>query len=139
MRHICCGILLLLALTTETVAAPRDEVMATERAFAASMAARDHSAFTALLADEAIFFSGTKVLRGKVQVVAAWAPFFSAPTAPVSWEPDEVEVLDSGNLASSSGPVRDTEGKLIGRFHSIWRNEGGQWRIIFDRGSEVCQ
>ena len=126
-------------MTTETVAAPRDEVMATERAFAASMAARDHSAFTALLADEAIFFSGTKVLRGKVQVAAAWAPFFSAPTAPFSWEPDEVEVLDSGNLASSSGPVHDPAGKLIGRFHSIWRNEGGQWRIIFDRGSEVCQ
>jgi ketosteroid isomerase-like protein len=71
-------------------------------------------------------------------VAAAWARFFSASVAPFSWEPDEVEVLDSGNLASSAGPVYDPEGKLIGRFYSIWRNEGGQWRIVFDRGSDVC-
>lgn len=139
MRGICGSIVMSLGLATVAMASPREEVMAIERAFAASMAVRDHAAFTAFLGDEAIFFSGTKVLRGKVQVTEAWARFFSGVAAPFSWEPDEVEVLDSGNLASSSGPVRDPEGKLIGRFHSIWRNEGGQWRIVFDRGSEVCQ
>jgi hypothetical protein len=35
--------------------------------------------------------------------------------------------------------VRDSKGKLIGRFTSIWRLEApGVWRIIFDKGNEVC-
>jgi hypothetical protein len=51
----------------------------------------------------------------------------------------EVEVLDSGSLAHSSGPVRDPNGKVIGRFNSIWRSDGaGTWRVIFDKGSDVC-
>ena len=41
---------------------PRDqarrEVEATERAFARTMADRDHAAFTNFLADEAVFFGG---------------------------------------------------------------------------------
>jgi hypothetical protein len=50
-----------------------------------------------------------------------------------------VEVLDSGTLALSSGPVRDAEGNLIGTFMSVWRHEGpGAWRIVFDKGNPVC-
>lgn len=57
----------------------------------------------------------------------------------LAWEPAEVEVLDSGTLALSSGPVRDPAGKLIGTFTSIWRLEApGRWRIVFDKGGEVC-
>lgn len=63
----------------------------------------------------------------------------AAAAPPFSWEPDVVEVLESGTLALSSGPVLDPAGKLIGRFNSIWRREApGVWRIVFDRGSEVC-
>ena len=48
-------------------------------------------------------------------------------------------MLDSGNLALSSGPVRDPSGKLVATFTSIWRQEGpGTWRIIFDKGNDVC-
>ena len=48
-------------------------------------------------------------------------------------------MLDSGNLALSSGPVRDPNGKLFATFTSIWRQEApGTWRIIFDKGNEVC-
>jgi ketosteroid isomerase-like protein len=114
------------------------QVEATERAFAKSMADRDHAAFSRFLADEAVFFGTTPPLRGQAQVAAHWAPFFSAPQAPFSWEPDEVEVLASGTLAHSSGPVRDASGKLIARFHSVWRQEApGVWRIVFDRGESV--
>jgi hypothetical protein len=50
-----------------------------------------------------------------------------------------VEVLPSGTLALSSGPVRDPSGKVTARFSSIWRLEApGQWRIIFDKGERVC-
>lgn len=115
---------------------PQQEVLAVERAFAKSMADRDAQAFAAFLSPEAIFLNGSTVLRGKAEVVAAWAQFFQGAAAPFSWDPDQVEVLDSGNLALSTGLVRDRNGKVIARFNSIWRLEApGTWRIVFDKGS----
>lgn len=116
------------------------EVEATERAFAKTMADRDHAAFTTFLADETVFFGGKEPLRGKAAVAAAWKRYYEKPAAPFSWAPERVEVLDSGNLALSTGPVHDPDGKLIATFNSIWRREpGGAWRIVFDKGSEVCE
>jgi hypothetical protein len=95
------------------------EVERTERAFAKTMADRDAAAFASFLSEEAVFFSGEEALRGKAAVSAQWARFFTAPEAPFSWEPDRVEVLDSGTLALSTGPVRNARGKLIARFAAI--------------------
>jgi ketosteroid isomerase-like protein len=115
------------------------EVERTERAFAKTMADRDAAAFASFISEEAIFFSGEEALRGKAAITARWARFFTAPEAPFSWEPDRVEVLDSGTLALSTGPVRNARGRLVARFSSIWRRESpGVWRIVFDRGSPVC-
>lgn len=114
----------------------RQEVFAAERAFARSMGDRNLSAFGGFIADEAIFFSGQGPLRGKPQIVASWSRYFEAPIAPFSWEPDQVEVLESGSLALSTGLVRDSRGQVIGRFNSIWRLESpGTWRVVFDKGS----
>jgi len=111
------------------------QVADTERAFAKTMADRDHAAFTGFLSDEAVFFSGPEPLRGKAAVAAWWKRFYANPAAPCSWKPDRVEVLDSGTLALSTGPVFDPGGKCIGRFTSIWRQEApAVWRIIFDKG-----
>ncbi len=117
----------------------RDQVMATERAFAKTMADRDHKAFASFIATDTVFFSGPKPLHGKQAVVDFWAKFYAEPKAPFSWEPKEVEVLDSGDLAISSGPVADPDGKVFAGFTSIWRREGpNTWRIIFDKGNTVC-
>jgi ketosteroid isomerase-like protein len=117
----------------------RQQVEDTERAFAATMADRDHDAFTSFLSGEAVFFSGETPLRGKQQVADAWKPYFEDPDAPFSWEPQQVEVLDSGTLALSSGPVSDPGGKPVATFTSIWRLEAsGKWRIIFDKGNRAC-
>jgi ketosteroid isomerase-like protein len=122
------------------LASLRQQVMNTERAFAKSMADRDHAAFTSFLADEAIFFNGDSSLRGKTAVAAQWKPFFDGQDPPFSWEPDQVQVLDSGDLALSTGPVRDPAGNIVGRFNSIWRLDStGSWRIVFDKGSPVCK
>jgi ketosteroid isomerase-like protein len=121
------------------IAEARKQVFATERAFAKTMADRDLRAFATFIADEAVFFSGPNPLRGRQQVIDWWTRYYTAPTAPFSWEPAEVEVLESGALALSSGPVRNPQGKLVARFSSIWRREApGTWRIVFDKGSEVC-
>ncbi len=114
----------------------QQQVFAAERAFARSMADRNPEAFASFIAAEAIFFDGRAPLRGKAQVVSGWSRFFEGEAAPFSWEPDQVEVLDSGTLALSTGLVRDPEGKVIGRFNSIWRLEApGTWRVIIDKGS----
>jgi ketosteroid isomerase-like protein len=105
-------------------------VMDTEIAFARTMAERDHAAFTRYLSDEAVFFAGEIPTSGRDAVAAAWKPFFAEARAPFSWAPDRVEVLASGTLALSTGPVYDAGGRVVGRFNSIWRQEGpaaGRW------------
>jgi len=116
--------------------AARDEVFAAERAFARSMAVRDAAAFARHLDDEAVFFGGGgQVLRGKAAVIAGWQRFYDGKVAPFSWEPDQVEVLASGSLALSTGPVRDPQGQVIARFNSIWRRAAdGRWLVVFDKG-----
>lgn len=120
-------------------AALKRQVTETERAFAATMKARDHAAFTGFLADEAIFFTGGTALRGRDAIAQGWRAHFVGARAPFSWEPDEVEVVASGTLAYSGGPVYDAGGKRIGHFNSIWRLEApGRWKIVFDRGDAPC-
>ena len=111
------------------------QVSDAERAFAKSMADRDHAAFGRFVSEEAVFFSGRKALHGRNEVMAAWKPYFEGAQAPFSWEPDQVEVSLGGTMAHSSGPVRSPEGKLMARFNSVWRLEApGVWRVVFDRG-----
>ncbi len=114
------------------------QVLDVETAFAKTMADRDYEAFSSFLSEEAIFLSAATA-RGRDQVAAQWQRFFEAPAAPFSWQPKKVEVLDSGTLALSTGPVHDPAGNLVSRFTSIWRQEApGEWRIIFDKGNQAC-
>ena len=116
------------------------QVTEAERGFAKTMADRDHQAFSSFLADEAVFLGETRTRRGKQQVAEGWKPFFEGAQAPFSWEPERVEVLDSGSLALSTGPVHDPQGQRVGTFSSIWRREAdGRWRIIFDKGCPPCK
>src|SRR4051812_34089605 len=72
------------------IAAAREQVMATERAFARTMADRNLQAFSSFVSEEAVFFSGPTPLRGRAAVTAFWARFYNTPQAPFSWDPDEV-------------------------------------------------
>jgi ketosteroid isomerase-like protein len=119
-------------------AAAVERVRATEVAFAKTMADRDFSGFVAHLSREAVFFGEGAVKHGSAEVAAAWKPLFGARDAPFSWAPDHIEVLSSGTLALSTGPVT-VGGKVVGRFNSIWRLESpNTWRIVFDKGESVC-
>ncbi|MSR20684.1 MAG: nuclear transport factor 2 family protein [Gemmatimonadetes bacterium] len=100
------------------------------------MADRDFTAFLTFVSPEAVFFNGNEPLRDREVIEGAWASFFEGPTASFSWNPNVVQVLESGELALTSGPVRDPSGAEVGRFNSIWRRDAdGQWRIVFDKGS----
>ena len=115
---------------------PAAEVEAREIAFAKAFADRDLEAFLSFVSPEAIFFNGNEPSRGHDAIAQLWAPNFDGADAPFSWRPDVIEVLESGRLALSSGPVRGASGEDVGRFNSIWRKEAdGQWRVVFDKGS----
>ena len=140
-RYIVCAAFVWAAITAgaQTNAASKEQVRRTELAFAKTLADRDPAAFASFLSREAIFVSNGRAARGPQQVMERWKAYFQTPEAPFSWEPDEVQVLDSGTLAMTSGPVRDPSGKRIGTFNSVWRKElKGQWKIVLDNGCPAC-
>jgi ketosteroid isomerase-like protein len=124
---------------TAALDAVREQVRAREQAFAKTMADRDHAAFTSFLSEETVF-AGATVLRGRQTVADGWKRFFEGPQAPFSWAPEVVEVIGSGTLALSKGPVFDPSGKRTGTFTSTWRLEkDGVWRIVLDTGCPPCR
>jgi len=136
------GALLACGLASTTAAEPVEalaaKVRSREVAFAKTMADRDHAAFATFVSEEALFM-GRAVLRGRKAVAEGWKPYFEGPKAPFSWQPDRVEVVDSGTLAFSTGPVFDPEGKRTGTFNSTWRLErDGEWRVVLDSGCPPC-
>lgn len=129
-----------LAISGEERARMEAEVRAAENAFAKTLADRDHKAFASFIADDAVFFGGKSVSRGKQAVVDSWAAFFDGPEAPFRWESELAVVNDSGTLAHSSGPVFGDGGKRSGTFNSIWRREkDGSWKVVFDKGCAYCE
>jgi len=139
------GTLLLLSAALAGCAVPvrqseiRQQVADTETAFAQTMADRSFTHFQSFLSEETVFFGGKGPIRGKQAVADKWKQFFVEDNPPFSWKPETVEVLDSGTLALTSGPVFDPSGKQFGTFTSIWRLEApNTWRIVFDKGCEVC-
>jgi ketosteroid isomerase-like protein len=132
-------LLALPVLAAESNADLASQVRQAEQAFAKTMADRDHAAFVVFLSEEVIFIGGKGPLRGQKAVAEAWKPLYEGRQAPFSWEPERVEVLDSGSIALSTGPVRDPTGKRIGTFNSVWHREpDGKWRIILDNGCPPC-
>jgi ketosteroid isomerase-like protein len=143
MRNTLVAFLVVLLACAASAHAQRatavDEVRAAETAFAKSMADRNLAAFTALLAEDAVFFGGKGVMRGKTAVAADWKRFFDGAAAPFSWAAADVEVLPSGDLGFTSGPVYDPKGQRIGTFNSVWqRQQDGAWKIVFDKGCPPC-
>src|SRR5688500_18901753 len=98
-----------------------EQVRSAEVAFAKSMADRDTSAFASLIGEEAVFDGNQSAMRGKAAVVTGWKRYVDGASAPFAWKPAEVEVLDSGTLGITSGPVFDPQGRRIGTFNSIWQ------------------
>ena len=122
----------------EPVEALAAKVRAREAAFAKTMADRDHAAFATFVSEEAVFL-GRAALHGRAAVAAGWKAYFEGTKAPFSWAPDRVEVIDSGTLAVSTGPVFDPDGKRSGTFTSTWRLEkDGEWRVVLDSGCPPC-
>ena len=100
----------------QSMASAKEQVIATERAFAKTMADRDQPGFAKFISAQAVFFSGEKPTRGKSKIVEGWLNYFKDPKAPFSWEPATVEVLDIGKsgveFRTGAGPRRQTHRHL---------------------------
>jgi ketosteroid isomerase-like protein len=141
MTRLLFAVLLLGApVVAQTNAELKEQVRRAETAFAKTMADRDLAAFTGFLASDALFLASGVAARGPEAITARWKRFYDLKQqAPFSWAPEFVEVLDSGTIATSTGPVRDPSGKRVGTFNSVWRREAnGQWKIILDSGCPPC-
>ena len=119
-------------------------VEARELAFAASVSERDSEAFASFIDPNAVFLGGAGELRGRAEIVEAWAGFFAPGSDLLRWRPERVAVDDEGQLAVSTGPywidrvVANGEVERIGgQFFSVWRqNPDGSWQVIFDAGTK---
>jgi ketosteroid isomerase-like protein len=114
------------------------DAIRTECAFAKTMADRDFEGFAAFLDEQAVFFNKDGALFGKDAVLKEWKPYFDGPQAPFSWVPAKA-TWNKQNLAYTTGPVFDANGKCVARFNSIWRrHDDGHWYIVFDKGDRQC-
>jgi ketosteroid isomerase-like protein len=123
--------------TPADLAANAADVKAAEIAFAKTMADRKFDRFGDFVAEDAVF-NGRTAEIGHAAVMQTWKAYFDAPQAPFSWAPDAVAPTADRRYAISTGLVHDKDGKLIGRFTSIWRKDAdGHWRVVADQGVDV--
>lgn len=119
-----------------------DQVRCAELAFSRSVQEQNIQAFTEFVDEDARFTGGT-TLKGKQAVSEGWQVFFESGGPTIRWAPDNIEVLDSGDLALSQGPfemrMTGENGEEVvrtGRFFSVWRRaDDGRWTVIFDGGT----
>jgi ketosteroid isomerase-like protein len=119
-------------------AAPLDDVMNVDRAFAASAARSGaRAAFVAFAAPDAMMFrDDVGPVKGHAAIAAS---FKESGGALPQWAPEGGEVAASGDLAYTWGYYRWTAADGSGRqstgnYVSIWRRIDGQWKWIVDLG-----
>lgn len=112
---------------------PAEELRLAELAFAAAFAERDLERFAGFLHPDAVFAGRDGPLQGKQAVLAVWSRYFEVPSAPFSWAPERVLVNAAGTLGSTTGPVRDPQGRHVGSFASTWQKQrDGSWLVVLD-------
>ncbi len=132
------GILVAVLVPWAVQAAPLDDVMNADRAFAAeALKSGARAAFVAFAAPDATMFRpGVGPVKGHSAIAAS---FPQPDDAVPEWAPEGGEVAASGDLAYTWGyfkwTARDNSGRhSTGNYVSIWRKTGGQWKWIVDLG-----
>ncbi|MGZ8253785.1 MAG: YybH family protein [Burkholderiaceae bacterium] len=131
------------AVTSTVHAAPVDDVLAADRAFAALARVKGaRTAFTEFADPQAVMFrAGVGPVKG---IDAIGRAFEDPPAAAPVWEPEAAEVAASGDLAYTWGPFTWTpvpDGPLAGKppltgyYVSIWKKQpDGRWKWVVDLG-----
>jgi Ketosteroid isomerase homolog len=129
-------------------AAPKDDILAADRAFSAlSVKEGAHAAFLAYITDDVRLFDGTRPpLIGKAAVAAYYAGEEKADPAyakrRLEWTPAEAEVSPDGILGWTRGtwffssPKADGASlRLTGYYVTAWRRQSdGTYKVCLDIG-----
>lgn len=127
--------LLCLLLAMPALASDFDDLVGTEKAFAADATARStREAFLTALADDGLVFapgptSGKRVWEAR-----------KLDKSRLEWAPAVAEIAGSGDLGYTSGPWRFTpEGAdkpaAFGEFFTVWKKQAdGKWKVLIDQG-----
>ena len=87
-----------------------------------------------------VMTANAPVATGTAAVRALFAPFVGLLGFHCGWDPVQIEVARSGELAHSRGTYRtsytDAQGRAVedrGSYLTVWRKDGkGKWRVVFD-------
>ena len=96
-------------------------------------------AFTTYAADDAVINRGDNLIKG-IKAIEEYYANQKFLNVSLEWEPEFIEVAESGDLGYTYGPyifkATDSNGKEIsseGIFHTVWKRQAnGQWRFIWD-------
>ncbi|MBL9174930.1 MAG: nuclear transport factor 2 family protein [Verrucomicrobiales bacterium] len=114
-------------------------LLETDRAFARLAGEKGFAAALDQYADNASvrLTPAGPVLRGAAALKADAAGL--SPGA-LSWDPQQAEVSSDGSLGWTWGDYRLNDGgrATTGRYLTVWRKQGGSWRIAADIGSQSC-
>jgi ketosteroid isomerase-like protein len=125
-------------------AAPKDDLLAADRAFSAlSLEKGSHTAFLAYVTDDVRLFDGAHPpLIGKAAVAAYYATEEKADPAyskrRLEWMPEEAEVSPDGVLGWTRGKwvFSGPAGRLTGYYVTEWRRQSdGTYKVCLDIGS----
>jgi ketosteroid isomerase-like protein len=116
----------------------KNEIRQTEKAFA-DMVAKEglHKAFTHFAADDAVLLRQEKLIVGKAAIDEYYD---GADATGLAWEPDHIDVAESGELAYTYGHYTNTyenengeKQQSTGIFHTIWKRQpDGSWKFVWD-------
>ena len=113
--------------------------------FDLASAGKNIEGWSALVAEDAVFFGGGRAIEGREAVTESWAGLLD-PEGPATlrWTPVDAEVSHCGDLGYTRGRFRTTvlaedgsESVSQGWYVTIWRKsaEDGQWRAVLDIGT----
>lgn len=116
------------------------EILETERAFVNLVKEKGLKiAFTRYASENAVLKRGNNLIKGK-KAIEEYYENYKYPNARLEWEPEFIDVSDSGDLGYSYGHYKfeaiDESEKVIedsGIFHTVWeRQNNGEWRYVWD-------
>ena len=96
-------------------------------------------AFTTYAADDAVINRGDNLIKG-IKAIEEYYANQKFLNVSLEWEPEFIEVAESGDLGYTYGPyifkATDSNGKEIsseGIFHTVWKRQAnGEWRYVWD-------
>lgn len=125
--------------STVDLRAEEEAIRRLDRQWQAAVDARDVAAAAAFFASDAVLMPANgPMIVGREGIEAWFSEWLPVPEISNAFEPDQIEVAASGDLAYDRGTYRfvmDTpEGRAedVGKYVVVWKKIDGEWRAALD-------